>query len=252
MSKHNKSIYIVIKGHQPGVYTQWDGSDGANAQVEGFAGAVYRGFYNREEAANWLKSQPSHLLTPPLQRWLKEQSNQNADTLKDRVQDILQKGGIVIFIDGSSLGNPGRGGYGALIIDNQGQREISGGFRRTTNNRMELYACIAALESLRHPSAVLVITDSAYLYRATSEGWLNRWARSGWKGRDGKLVENIDLWQRLFRLCQTLPIEFYWIKGHNSTIENERCDRLATSAAQQPHLPEDTGYQRHSHAQSEQ
>ncbi|MFN3309970.1 MAG: ribonuclease HI [Anaerolineales bacterium] len=247
MPSRRKSLYVVLKGHQPGVYPQWEGSEGAKIQVEGFGNAVYKGFYTAEEASNWLKSQAKEPLPPPLMKWLIEQerkaANHSSKSLKSLTETHLQAGGTVIFTDGATLGNPGRGGYAAAILQNENRREISGGFRLTTNNRMELYACIAALESIQPPQKVLLITDSAYIYRATMQGWLQRWAENGWKQRRGRAVENRDLWQRLHRLCQCFTVEVYWIKGHNATLENERCDWLANRAAQKPNLPEDQGYQ---------
>lgn len=247
MPSRKKSLYVVLKGHQPGVYQQWEGPEGAKIQVEGFVHAVYKGFYTAEEAYNWLKSQAKEPLPPPLMKWLIEQegeaSNPSSKSLKSLTETHLQAGGTVIFTDGATLGNPGWGGYAAVILQNQSRREISGGFRLTTNNRMELYACIAALESIQPPQKVLLITDSAYVYRPMRQGWLQRWAENGWKRRNRKEVENQDLWQRLYRLCQHLEVEVYWIKGHNATLENERCDRLANQAAQKLNLPEDQGYQ---------
>lgn len=250
MSNRKKSIYIVLRSRQPGIYTQWDGPEGARIQVDGFSGAIYKGFYTSEEAINWLKPHLNQSLPAPLQKWLAEQekalNNAEAPSLESRIENHLLKGGTVIFTDGSALGNPGPGGYAAVIYQkDRARREISGGFRFTTNNRMELYACIAALESLTPPEQVILITDSEYVSRATTEGWLQRWANNGWKRHDRKAVENQDLWQRLYHLCQMLSVEFLWIKGHNATIENERCDRLANSVAQQPNLPEDLGYRRY-------
>lgn len=250
MSNRKKSIYIVLRGRQPGVYPHWEGSEGAKIQVEGFAKAVYKGFYTTEEAYNWLKSQPKVLLSPPLAKWLAEQEkplenhSSNSKPLRSLIEDHLRAGGTVIFTDGSTLGNPGPGGYAAVILHDQNRREISGGFRFTTNNRMELYACIAALESLQPPAQVLLITDSAYVYRAVTEGWLQRWAKNGWRRKDGQTIENPDLWQRLFDLMQVFSTEFLWIKGHNATTENEVCDRLAKLAAQSAGLPPDKGYHR--------
>ncbi|PWH17664.1 MAG: ribonuclease HI [Anaerolineae bacterium] len=244
MSKRNKSIYIVVKGRQPGVYTQWEGPQGARAQVEGYPGAIFKGFYTTEEAYNWLNAQPHHILAPTLKEWSAKQGTAGTnDTLDSLLENHLSKGGIVIFTDGSALGNPGPGGYGAVVLKNQSRQEISGGFRYTTNNRMELTACIAALESLHPPAEVLLITDSAYVCRAITEGWLQRWTNNFWRRHDGKPVENVDLWQRLDHLCRRFQVQFYWIKGHNATVENEVCDRLARSAALQPDLPEDAGFQ---------
>ncbi|GAB4469554.1 MAG: ribonuclease HI [Anaerolineales bacterium] len=248
MSKRKKSIYLVLKGRQTGVYQEWDGTQGAKAQVEGYAGAIFKSFYTSEEATNWLKSQSVTPLPPALRKWLDDQEkaphNSASKSLQSIVENHLQGGGIVIFTDGSTLGNPGPGGYAAVILKNQHRQEIRGGFRLTTNNRMELYACIAALETIIAPSNVLIITDSAYVYRATSQGWLQRWIQNGWRRGDGKTVENQDLWQKLHHLHQKHTVKYYWIKGHNATVENERCDRLAVTSAQAPNLPPDPGYRR--------
>ncbi len=242
MSQRKKSIYIVLRGRQPGVYSRWDGLQGAQAQVEGFGGAVYKGFFNLEEAINWVKEQPADQISPPIKAWLAEQCTSPRDGLNEKIESHLEQGGVVIFTDGSASGNPGRGGYGAVIIQSGKREEISGGFLHTTNNRMELYACIAALERLPEPARVLLITDSAYVARAFSEGWLQQWERRGWRRRDGEPVENPDLWQQLDRLCKIHSVEFHWIKGHNARPENERCDQLASSAARKTDLLEDKGY----------
>ncbi len=143
---------------------------------------------------------------------------------------------VTLYSDGSSRGNPGPGGYGTILrfVDDKGnthEREYSEGFPDTTNNRMELMGVIAGLEKLLKPCHVHVISDSQYVINAFNKGWLDSWQKNGWKGSDKKPVKNVDLWQRLLEAAKGHELEFTWIKGHNGHEENERCDSLATAAA---------------------
>ncbi|MCC8069707.1 MAG: ribonuclease HI [Ruminococcus sp.] len=131
---------------------------------------------------------------------------------------------VEIFTDGACSGNPGAGGYGAILRYMGTTKEISGGDLNTTNNRMELLAVIEALTLLKEPCKVILTTDSQYVVNAVEKGWLISWVLSDWK--KGK-VKNIDLWQRLLPLLDKHDVSFVWIKGHNGHIENERCDQLA-------------------------
>lgn len=149
---------------------------------------------------------------------------------------------VIIYTDGACTGNPGAGGYGAVLIYNQHRKEISGGYRLTTNNRMEMMAAIAALESLKHQCAVTLHTDSKYLVDAVELGWAKKWQANGWKRNKKETAKNPDLWQQLLDLCQYHQVKFVWVKGHAGIIENELCDRLAVAAAKQPNLPPDLGY----------
>jgi ribonuclease HI len=149
---------------------------------------------------------------------------------------------VTIYTDGACLGNPGPGGFGAVLLHESSRREVSGGFRRTTNNRMEMTAAIAALEALKDPCQVTLYSDSQYLVKAMSLGWAQRWRANGWKRNKRELAVNPDLWARLLDLCQYHTVEFLWVRGHSGTRENERCDRLAVAAANQPGLPVDEGY----------
>jgi len=145
---------------------------------------------------------------------------------------------IVIYTDGASLGNPGPGGYGVVLIAGRHRKELSQGFQHTTNNRMELLAVIAGLEALKIPkSTVTVYTDSQYIVNSVEKKWLFGWERKNFNGK-----KNADLWQRFLRVYRCHTVSLIWIKGHNGDKENERCDRLANDAAQSPHLMEDTGY----------
>lgn len=137
---------------------------------------------------------------------------------------ILTLKTVEIFTDGACSGNPGAGGYGAILRYMGTTKEISGGDLNTTNNRMELLAVIEALTLLKEPCKVILTTDSQYVVNAVEKGWLISWVLSDWK--KGK-VKNIDLWQRLLPLLDKHDVSFIWIKGHNGHIENERCDQLA-------------------------
>jgi ribonuclease HI len=147
---------------------------------------------------------------------------------------------ITIYTDGACSGNPGPGGYGAVLLDDSGRRrELSQGFRNTTNNRMELLGVISALEALKRPCDVTLYCDSQYVVKAVSEGWLAKWQRMGWRKADKKPVLNIDLWQRLLPQLQEHNVNFVWTRGHAGNIENERCDELAVAASRMPNLPVD-------------
>ncbi|MBE9045374.1 ribonuclease HI [Pleurocapsales cyanobacterium LEGE 10410] len=149
---------------------------------------------------------------------------------------------IIIYTDGACTGNPGAGGYGAVIIDGDRREEISGGYKLTTNNRMEMMAAIAALRSLKHKSKVRLHSDSKYIVDAVVKGWAKKWQANGWLRNKKEMAKNPDLWQELLDLCQIHDVEFVWVKGHAGIAENERCDRLAVAAARQSNLENDRGY----------
>ncbi len=153
---------------------------------------------------------------------------------------------IIIYTDGGSKGNPGPGAYGAVLIHGSRRREVSGGFRRTTNNRMEIHAAISALEALKQPCAVTLHSDSRYLVDAMSKGWLKGWKKRGWKRAENAHLKNADLWQRLDQVAAPHRITWKWVKGHAGHRENERCDELVGIAATAPGLPDDEGYLRES------
>src|SRR5574344_3156711 len=145
---------------------------------------------------------------------------------------------IYLFTDGASSGNPGPGGYGIVLKCAGIEKEISGGFARTTNNRMELLAVIIGLEAIKWKNAdVEVYSDSSYVVKALNEGWLDKWERRGFTK-----VKNVDLWIRFLPLFRSHRVTFHWIKGHAGHPENERCDALAVEAAHRPELPDDKGY----------
>ncbi len=134
---------------------------------------------------------------------------------------------VEIFADGACSGNPGVGGFGAILRHGDKEKEISGCDKMTTNNRMELMGVISALEALKKPCRVKVVTDSNYVVKGMSE-WIDSWIRHGWKNSQKKEVLNRDLWERLLKASESHDLEWSWIKGHNGHPENERCDNLAT------------------------
>ena len=137
---------------------------------------------------------------------------------------------VDLYTDGACSGNPGAGGYGAILIFKGIEREISGAEPSTTNNRMEIYAVIAGLEKLKERCDVTVYSDSAYTVNAFNEGWLYGWMKNGWKKADGKPVQNVELWQRLYELVRFHEVRFVKVKGHADNAYNNRCDELARTA----------------------
>jgi ribonuclease HI len=150
---------------------------------------------------------------------------------------------VTIYTDGACLGNPGPGGYGVVLLYGDHRKELSGGYRLTTNNRMELTAVIQGLAALKKPCEVELFSDSEYVVNAVEKGWARRWRANGWYRSNRQLAENRDLWEQLLRLCERHRVHFKWIKGHAGHPENERADRLAFQAAQLPLLPADPGYE---------
>ena len=136
---------------------------------------------------------------------------------------------IEIFTDGACSGNPGKGGWGAILRFGEYQKELSGGEKNTTNNRMELTAVIEALKALKEPCEVVITTDSKYVSDAVTLGWAENWRKNGWKKADKKPALNIDLWEQLLELLAQHKVTFNWVKGHAGHVENERCDQLAVS-----------------------
>lgn len=139
---------------------------------------------------------------------------------------------VYIYTDGACKGNPGPGGYGAVLVYGTREKEFSGGEANTTNNRMELLGAITALAALKEPCDVTLTSDSKYLVDAVTKGWVYSWKQKGWKKSDNKLALNIDLWERLLELLTVHKVEFVWIKGHDGHEYNERCDRLAVAEAE--------------------
>jgi ribonuclease HI len=152
---------------------------------------------------------------------------------------------VIIYTDGACLGNPGPGGWGVLLIYGSTRRELSGGYRLTTNNRMELTAAIRALEALKEPCDVTLYSDSLYVIKGMREGWAQRWRANGWRRDKRSPAVNPDLWGRLLELSEEQHnVTFDWVRGHAGHADNERADRLANEAATKPDLPADEEYER--------
>ncbi|MBE2234107.1 MAG: ribonuclease HI [Anaerolinea sp.] len=150
---------------------------------------------------------------------------------------------VTIYTDGGALGNPGPGGYGVVMLYNQHRKELSGGFRLTTNNRMELMAAISALEKLNTACDVTLYTDSRYVADSINLGWAKRWRANGWRKNKTEAALNPDLWERLLNALAQHQVRVLWVRGHAGNVENERCDQLSVAAARQPNLPVDEVYE---------
>ncbi|MBR5219041.1 MAG: ribonuclease HI [Clostridia bacterium] len=148
---------------------------------------------------------------------------------------------VFLYTDGACSGNPGAGGYGAVLKYKGAVKEISAGYERTTNNRMEIMAVIAGLEALKEPCAVTLTSDSEYVIKALEQGWAEAWRANGWKRKSGPAL-NPDLWGRLLELTEKHTLTYVWVKGHAGHPENERCDQLAVAASQSDNLLKDEGY----------
>lgn len=150
---------------------------------------------------------------------------------------------VTLYTDGACINNPGPGGYGVVLLYNSNRRELSKGYRKTTNNRMEILAAIAGLEALREPCRVMLYSDSQYLVQSIEKGWARRWQENAWMRNKKEKAVNPDLWERLLELCSIHSVRFEWIRGHAGHGENERCDELATSAARGSELDVDDAYE---------
>lgn len=155
----------------------------------------------------------------------------------------LSTGTVTMYTDGACSGNPGKGGFGVVILDGKKRKEFSQGYQLTTNNRMELRAAIAGLQALEGRRKVKLFTDSRYVCDAINQGWIKTWQRKGWRKSDKGKVLNPDLWKELTPLLEQHQVELIWIQGHAGHKENERADRLAVAAAGSANLLEDAGYQ---------
>lgn len=149
---------------------------------------------------------------------------------------------VIVHTDGACVGNPGPGGYAAVLTCGSSRREVVGGFRRTTNNRMELMAAVAALRALKRPCRVALYSDATYVVDGVNKGAMRRWRACGWR-RNGEAVPNFDLWRELSELCETHEVRFHWVRGHAGDAGNERCDALAEAAARGAGLEVDEGYE---------
>lgn len=150
---------------------------------------------------------------------------------------------ITIYTDGACSGNPGPGGYGTVMQYGKHRNELSGGFRKTTNNRMELLAVIEGLQALKHPCEVTIFSDSKYIVDAVNKGWARRWQANGWKRNKKERALNPDLWARLLKLLNAHEVSLQWVKGHAGNPGNERADALAVAASQSDNLAIDKEYE---------
>jgi ribonuclease HI len=226
-----KKYYAVAVGRRPGIYNNWPA---AQAQVSGFPGARFKGFLDRAAAEAWLKK-PTY---SPAVGSTKGSPRPAATGTAPRAD------AVTIYTDGGARYNPGPGGYGIVQLYNGTCKERSGGYRLTTNNRMELMACIVALRELEdRDKPVTLYCDSSYVVNGINKGWARNWRKRGWRKADNQPAVNPDLWAELLDLTVDLDITFIWVKGHAGNPMNERCDELAVAAASRASLPEDLGYQ---------
>jgi ribonuclease HI len=226
----------VAVGRRPGIYTQWFGPSGAKAQVEGYAGAVYKGFYTRAEARAFMDA-------PPAPRRGRRSLTRPSAVRDTGVQKSPAADQVVVYTDGGATHNPGPGGYGVVIEAPGGPFELSAGFRLTTNNRMELTAAIVALNWFERPTKVLLHTDSRYVVDGITKGWARKWRANNWMRTKRDPALNADLWRQLLDACERHQVEFRWVKGHAGIPGNERCDQLSLAAREKNGLLEDRGYE---------
>ena len=152
---------------------------------------------------------------------------------------------VLVYTDGSCLGNPGPGGWGTILqlANTSHRKELCGGYRLTTNNRMEIMAALEGLRALTQPCEVELFSDSQYLCNSIKKGWIFAWRRKGWRRTNGTTVPNTDLWEGLLPLLQCHSVNFHWLRGHAGHPENERCDQIARSVAARENLTMDKGYE---------
>ncbi|MBC8317222.1 MAG: ribonuclease HI [Desulfobulbaceae bacterium] len=225
-----KKFYAIAAGRKPGIYTNWPE---AQAQVMTFAGARYKGFATRAEAEAWIKNPVYPAPTS------KTKSRKGAPA----TAKTSKEGEIIIYTDGGARFNPGPGGFGVVMLEAGNRQEFSGGYRLTTNNRMELMGCIVALRQLNQTNkTVTLYSDSKYVVNGITKDWARNWRKNNWIKSDKQPAVNPDLWAQLLDLTEKLNIDFRWVKGHAGNEFNERCDELAVSSAAQDNLQKDNGY----------
>ena len=218
-----KKYYAVKRGRKTGLFTVW--ADCA-AQVQGFQGAVYKGFMTEAEARDWLSGGASMSNEGTPRTGKKSATPAPAESID---------ADYIIHTDGSCLRNPGGAGGWAAVIETVATgevREYSGGDPETTNNRMELTAALEAMNAVPEGTRVALYTDSQYLKNAFTKFWLPAWKKRGWKKADGEPVLNQDLWMQLDAAFAARRVQFHWVKGHAGNPRNERCDELARSEAE--------------------
>jgi ribonuclease HI len=250
VSKQRKQYYAVRSGREPGIYRTWEE---CKAQVDGYANAQYRGFNSLEEARaylGYLKANKSEAGKPagadPSKPPGAPKKKRRTGRSEGEAREILETSDglkhVVIYTDGACLGNPGPGGYGIVLLHDKHRKEFSRGFRLTTNNRMEILACIVGLQALKSPCDVTLYSDSQYVINSMNKGWARRWKKNSWK-REGGNVPNADLWAKMLELCDNHKVSFNWVRGHAGNKENERCDQLARQAALGLDMAIDSAYE---------
>lgn len=226
-----KKFYAIAVGRKPGIYDNWPL---AHAQVHGFPKARFKGFASRSEAERWL-AEPHSVVA--IAKRMKISVPASTD-------DLPEPGEVAIYSDGGARFNPGPGGYGVVQLYNGERKELCGGFRLTTNNRMELMGCLVALRALEYrDKKITLYSDSSYVVNGITKGWARTWRKKGWIKSDRQPAINVDLWAELLDLVEGLNITFKWVKGHAGHPMNERCDELAVVSAGQTGLPVDAGYE---------
>ena len=240
MAGSAKKYYAVARGRATGIFSTWFGPGNAEEQVRGFAGARFKGFPSIDEARSWLQEQQSathHKKQPD------RKPRSTAKPTQTTLGVSTHKADVIIYTDGGCSCNPGPGGYGSVILVDGKRHELSGGFKHTTNNRMELMACIVALKSIKPGASVLVHSDSQYVVNGISKGWADKWRAQGWMRNKNDAAENYDLWHELLDACAPLNVRFVWVKGHAGNEENECCDQLATQALAAAHAAHDKNFE---------
>ena len=199
-----KNFYAVRKGRVPGIYSTWDD---CKRQVEGFAGAQFKGFATRAEAEDFVQGIASRTPAKPKSTAPAHSSAPQHDPAA-----------TILYADGACTGNPGRGGYGAVLFHNGRRTEFSGGFRLTTNNRMEMLGCLVGLRALREPTRVTVYSDSRYVVNAITQKWAVNWRKRGWQRRleNGETAPaaNADLWAEMLEECERHNVDFQIGRAH--------------------------------------
>lgn len=218
-----KKIYAVKTGRTIGIFYSWDE---CKKQVDGFPNAAFKGFTTEKDALDFLHDEVKPLKPVHYDTKIKR--------LPNKAEEAAADDSFILYTDGSCLKNPGgHGGYAAVLLKNDKVlKEIYGANPHTTNNIMEMMAAIKGLELLQNPSVVKVYSDSQYLCSGFRDKWVTNWKRNHWKTSMGTPVKNASLWKALDALIQKHTVTFIWLKGHNGTIYNERCDELARNAAE--------------------
>jgi ribonuclease HI len=251
-----KKFYAVRSGREPGIYRTWDE---CKAQVDGYPNAAYKGFARLEEAEAYLgiRKSPAPTLLPIEPKpapATKARSKSKRAVISSPAHEPLETPSgvkrVIIYTDGACSGNPGPGGYGAVLLHGKHRKELSGGYRLTTNNRMEIMGCIVALNTLKDRCAVTLHSDSKYVVDTMTKGWARRWQLSNWKRKEGygenavwKDALNADLWEQMLDLCENHHVQFVWVRGHAGNVENERCDQLARESVLDGNLTVDAVYE---------